>query len=87
MLISLLILATVVMCILAPFANMLVMMMIFLAEDIALFAPIGLYYRRAGTYMQSRCFELENTYPGILDAYDAWRQKELKNAIPSRSHY
>ena len=70
----LVILATIIARIFFPFANMLVMLFIFLAEGIALFIPLALYHRRAGDYMQERCFEMENDHPGICNAYDEWKQ-------------
>ncbi|CAN5264099.1 hypothetical protein BH10ACI1_BH10ACI1_25910 [soil metagenome] len=72
------IISTAIIRIFAPFANMLVMLFIFVAEGIALFIPLGLYFHRAGNYMQDRCLELEYTHPGILDAYDEWKQKQLE---------
>ena len=73
--ILLIIVATVAACIFFPFANMLVMLVIFAAEGIALFVPVGLYHHKAGVYMQDKCIELETAYPGICEAYEEWRRR------------
>jgi hypothetical protein len=73
--ILLIIVTTIAACIFFPFANMLIMMFIFIAEGIALFIPLALYHHKAGVYMRDRCVELERAHPGIYDAYEEWRRR------------
>ncbi len=71
----LVIIATVAACIFFPFANIGVMVVIFIAEGIALFVPFVLYHQKAGEYMQDRCVELDREYPGIYDSYEEWQRR------------
>lgn len=70
--------ATIVACIFFPFANMLIMLFIFIAEGIALFVPLALYHHKASVYMQDKCLELEATHPGISEAYEEWKRRILE---------
>jgi len=83
--ILLIIIATIVACIFFPFANMLIMLFIFAGEGLALFIPVGLYYHKAGVYMQDKCIELDRTNPGIYDAYEEWKRKVAENSASASS--
>lgn len=79
--ILLIFIATVVARIFFPFAGALVTTFIFVAELIALFIPVALYYRRAGIYMREKCLELDETHPGFYDAYEKWRRRVIEESI------
>ncbi len=72
---------TILSCIFFPFANMLIMFFIFAAELVGLFIPVFIYFRRAEQYMINRCLELDNTHPGLYEAYELWKEEKNKNAL------
>jgi hypothetical protein len=67
--------ATIIARIFIPFANMLVMFFIFLAEVVALLIPILVCHHKVDKYMHNRCIELELNNPGLSEAYEEWKQR------------
>lgn len=64
-----------------PFANLLIMLFIFVAEGIASIFPLIIYHRKAGIYMQDRCLELDRSHPGFYEAYEEWRHRIAEKSI------
>ncbi len=71
----LLIIATAIIRIFVPFADMLITFFIFLAEVIALLIPVLIYHHKAGEYMRERCLELDTANQGLYEAYEEWKQR------------
>jgi hypothetical protein len=63
------------------FGNLLVDFFVFLAEAIAILAPIFWYQRKTVEYMRGEVLELETTNPGISEAFEEWQQR-FKDSVP-----
>lgn len=63
------------------FGNLLIDFFVFLAEAVAVLAPILRYHRKTVEYMRDEVLALEPSNPGIYEAFEQWRQR-FKDSIP-----